>query len=246
MYQLIDFINPQGSIAFTDRIDKIQLNLKQVEPLKRNIEQQRLTNKNAISCITVIGRWIVIYQSNLTNDDDTIMHFIDCRIDIEPIANGNIFSEKTIQGIKTIKSEYDKVYNDNLDTVELTFAEPFEKILRPNLFFCDNNEIVLQKARQLGTFPIIETLKEGDRVKVTIVDEKVIVDNNRILNVYALIHFGGHSEERKDENGFAYVKIFDLLNNPQNIDDFQKAIEGAGGKFERAFFMEKFAIDRLN
>ena len=246
MYQLIDFINPQGNIAFTDRIDKIQLNLKQVEPLKQNIQQQKLTNKNAVSCITVLGRWIVIYQSNLTNDNDTIMHFIDFRIDIAPIANDNIFSEKTIQGIRTIQSEYDKVYNDKLDTVELTFAEPLEKVLKPNLFICDNNDFVLLKAKELGALPIIETLKVGDRVKVAFVDEKVIIDDKTITNVYALIHFGGHSEERKNENGFAYIKILDLLNNLQNIDDFQKAVEGAGGKFDRAFFIDKFTVDRLN
>lgn len=246
MYQLIDFINPQGNIAFTNRIDKIQLNIKQVGHLIQNIDQQKSTNKNAVSCVTVLGRWIVIYQSNLINHDDTIMYFIDFRIDVELIEKENLFSKKTIQGIKTIQSEYDKIYSTKLDTVELTFAEPLERVLKPNLFICDNNDLVLQKAKELGTLPIIETLMEGDRVKVALVDERVIIDNKTITNVYALIHFGGSSEERINENGFSYIKIFDLLNNVQNIDDFQKAIEGAGGKFDRVFFMDKFTIDRLN
>lgn len=245
-YLLIDFVNPDGNIASTTRLDKINHNIEQIEPLKKNINQQKLTNKNGVSIITVFGRWILIYQSNVTADKNTVMYFIDFRIDITPIANGNVFSEKTIQGIKQTQSKYDKEYSSSLDTVELTYAEPFEKVLKPNLFFCDNDHLVLDKAKQLGALPIIETLKEGDRVKVALVDDKVTFDDKKIVNVYALIHFGGHSEEKKHENGFAYLKLFDLLNNLDIIDDFQKAIEGAGGKFDRAVFIERFTKERLN
>lgn len=174
------------------------------------------------------------------------MHFVDFRINIDSYESNKIFSENVINGIKQIQSQYDKVYNNKLDTVELTFAEPFEKILKPNLFICDNDNLVLDKAKQLGVLPIIEKLKDADRIKVVLVDDKVIFDGKTITNVYALLHFAGYSEERKNENGFAYLKLFDLLNNLDKIDDFQKAVEGAGGKFDRGFFMERFTNKRLN
>ena len=72
------------------------------------------------------------------------------------------------------------------------------------------------------------------------VDEKINSDESIIINIYAIIHFGG------ENNGFAYIKLFDLKNNLDKIDDFQKAIEGTGGKFDRSFFMEKFTKDKLN
>lgn len=246
MYLLVDFINPQGNIALSERLDKIEHNLNQIEPLKQNIKQMKATNKNAISCMTVFGRWIIIYQSNLTNDEDTMMHFIDFRVDIEPIDKNKIFSEKAIQGIKTIQRKYLEVFSDNLNTVELSFAEPFEKVLKPNLFICDDNEFVLRKAKELGALPVIEILKEGDRAKVVLLDDKVVIDGKTITNIYALMHFGGHSEEQKNENGFAYLKLFDLLENFENLDDFQKIVEVAGGEFDRAFFINKFNISSLN
>ena len=246
MYQLIDFLNPTADIGIAERIDKINHNISQVEVLKQNIEQQKANNKNAVICMTVLGRWIVVYKSNLTNDDDTIMYFLDFRIEAELFLQQDIFSEKIISGIKQIQTEYDKVYNDSIDNFELTFAEPFEKILKPNLFVCDNDNIVLDTAKRLGALPIIKNLKEGNTVKVTLIDEKIKLEDKSILNIYALIHFGGHGEESRNENGFAYIKLFDLINNLDKINDFQKFIEGAGGKFDRIFFTERFTNERLN
>ena len=246
MYQLIDFLNPQGTIALTDKIDKINYNLSQVEPLKQNIELQKASNKNSVTCMTVLGRWIIVYKSNLLNDADTIMYFIDFRTDTESFIKNDVFSKDTILGIEKIQNQYDIVFNEKLDTVQLSFAEPFEKILQPNLFICDNDEIVIETAKRLGAFPIIEKLKNGDKIKVVLIDDKIILEGITFTNIYALIHFGGHDENQKNDNGFAYIKLFDLPNNLDKIDDFQKAIEGTGGKFERGFFMDRFTTDRLN
>jgi hypothetical protein len=146
----------------------------------------------------------------------------------------------------TLQTRYDSVFTEKLDIVELTLAEPFEKVIKTNLFACDNDEIVLSKAKSLGVLPMIESLKDGDKVKVVLVDERLKVDNDNVTNIYALIHFGGHSEERESDNGFAYIKIYDLLNNFDRVKDFEIAIENAGGKFDRAFFMERFDKHKLN
>jgi hypothetical protein len=51
-----------------------------------------------------------------------------------------------------------------------------------------------------------------------------------------LIHFDGHAGERASENGFAYLKIYDLLKSFDMIDDFQVAIEEAWGNLTEAFY----------
>lgn len=246
MFLLIDFINPQESRAFTTRLDKIKRNVDLIEPLKSSIEQQKQTRKEAFSSITVCGRWLVVYQANISNDKDTIMHFVDFRIDLASRGEEEIFSPNTLQHLVTLQEKYDAVFTDKMDTVELTLAEPFETVIKGDIFVCDDDEIVICKAKELGAFSMIETLVGNDRVKVTITDEKQTIDKEIVTNIYAFIHFGGHGEEKKHENGFLYLKIFDLQNNLNKIDAFQNAIEEAGGKFDRAFFTERFDKTKLN
>jgi hypothetical protein len=247
MYQLIDFINPQGNIALTEKLDKIEFNIGQVEPFRQNVLEQRKKNKNGVICMAPMGRWIVIYREDIKSGNNICMYFIDFNVDTGNLADLNIFSENVLLTISRMQNEYfDKVYNETHNNVELIFAEPYEKVVLPNLFSCDSDEKVLAKAKELGALPIISTLKEGDRVKVALVDEKITSEDKIITNVYALIHFGGHEEERKHDNGFAYIKLFDLMNNLDRVIDFQNAIEGAGGKFDRVFFIEKFTNGRLN
>jgi hypothetical protein len=246
MFLLIDFINPQGARAFTSRLDKIKSNVELIEPLKASIEQQKQTRKEAFSSITVFGRWLVVYQANVSDDENTIMHFIDFRVDLTSHGQEEIFSDNTLKNLVTLQTRYDTVFTDKMDKVELTLAEPFETVVKGNIFACDNDDIVIAKAKELGVFPMIENLIGNDKVKVSIADEKQTVDNEIITNIYAVIHFGGHGEERKHDNGFAYLKIYDLQNNFDKIDDFQKSIEAVGGKFDRAFFMERFDKHKLN
>lgn len=246
MFLLTDFINPQGNISFVNRLDKIKHNLNIIKPLKENIEKQSANSKKAFTTLTVFGRWIIGYKSNGLNDNGTIMYFIDFRIDISSFGSSNVFSQDTLKNLMELQNSYDTVFENEMDYVELTLAEPFEKVLKENLFACDSDEIVLSKAKSLGVLPMIETLKTGDRVKVVVADEKLKIDNNNITNVYALIHFGGHSQERKHDNGYFYIKIYGLLNNYDKIKDFEAAIEKAGGKFDRAFFMERFDKNKLN
>jgi len=243
---LIDYLSPDENIGITEQLDKIKHNINQVEVLKKNIAEQKKNNKNSVSFITVLGRWIIFFHSNLTDDKNTSMHFFEYSLDTKILKKADIFSDKVLAGIEQTQLKYYEVFNDKLDTFELSFAEPFEKVLKPNLFLCDIDDLVLHKAKELGVLPMIEKLKKGDRVKVVLIDEKITIDNNIITNIYALIHFGGHSDEQKNENGFAYIKLFDLINNIDKIVDFQKAIEGTGGKFNRASFMERFTKDKLN
>lgn len=246
MFQLIDFLNPQGTIGITENLYKIEFNLGHAEVLKKEIENRKQDYKNSVSIVVPLGRWILIYQNNLLEENSAIMYFVDFRVDADNFLRSNIFTFNIVNGIKQIQSEFDSKYNDSFDTVELTFAEPHEFVLKPNLFICRDDDKVLQIADKLGAFPAIQNLKPGDRVKVNMVDEKVIIDDRPTVHVYALIHFGGHNEENNIENGFTYIKLYDLLRNPDRIDDFLFAVKGTGVDFETGLLIEKFTKERLN
>jgi hypothetical protein len=74
-------------------------------------------------------------------------------------------------------------------------------------------------------------------------DEKIEDGDVLTVNAYALIRFAKTATE---EAGFGYLKLYDLTNNYDLIDDFAKALEQLGGKFDRAVFVEKFNPVRWN
>lgn len=242
MYLLIDFINPQKNVAITEDLDKIQFNVEQIQPLKENIEEQRRTKKVAFACVTVVGRWIIVYSANVGDNKSATLKFIDFRIDVDELASA--IPESTIRGMKQIQKQYDEVFTSNIDTVELTYAEIHEKVLRENLFYADEDIFVLTKAKKLGAFEAISSLKSSDGTKVVLADEREILNDSPMVNAYAFINFGEHEE--KEESGFAYLKIFDLKNNFDRVNDFQRAIEQLGVKFDRAIFTERFGPEKLN
>jgi len=126
---LVDFINEQGVMAFASNPDKIIYNLNLIPPLKQNIAEQKKIRKDAFSAISVAGRWIVVYKANVEDNENTMMHFIDFRIDIDSQSTNEIFSTTAINGIKTIQNQYDDIYTPKHDTVELQLTFPFSNSL---------------------------------------------------------------------------------------------------------------------
>lgn len=145
--------------------------------------------------------------------------------------------------MKVLQFRYDGVYEDAMDIYDLTYWQTGEKVLKGNLVACDVDVQVLGKAKDLGALPMIQTLNPPDKIKMTLVDEKIKDGNSLMVNAYALIHFGATPTE---SNGFAYLKLYDLLNNFDLIDEFVKTLESLGVKFNRAILMEKFTPERLN
>ncbi|MBK9638153.1 MAG: hypothetical protein IPO63_10180 [Bacteroidetes bacterium] len=244
MYLHIDFINPQKNVARTEDLDKIRFNIELIAPFKERIKDLKKTKESAFSCMTIVGRWIVIYKTNVLNDHNTTLKFIDFRINVDELNED--FSENTIKGVKQIQTEYNNEFIPSLDNVELTFAETHEEIIKENLFFTDQDVLVVRKAKKLGVLEIIGNLKVEDGLKVAFVDEKESLNDKEIVNRYAFINFGEHHENKKHENGLAYLKIFDFSNNFDIINDFQLAIENLGVKFDRALFVDKFGPEKLN
>lgn len=244
MHFLIDFINPQGSIAFTTILDKIKNNLSLIESLKKSVDELKKTKTGPFTSITVYGRWLILYQAIPTSDDETMMYFVDFRIDLDSSESAQVFSQNTLNSFKTLQSRYDSVFQPKHDTAELTYAEPYEKIIKPNFFTCDNDDIVLQKAKALGVLTAIENLNDKETIRVGISDEKITIDKKTITNLYAIMHLGGN--ENQNDNGYIYLKIYDLANNFDKVDDLEIAINGAGGNFDRGFFMERFDTTKLN
>lgn len=174
------------------------------------------------------------------DDKDTMMHVIDFRIDMSGKDNEIIFSINTLNSIIQLQEQYDKVFEDKYDTVELSYAECNELIIKPNFFCCDSNSTVLQKAKELDVLPGIESSPGNGRVKVVLVEEKLTRDGELLTHLYAFLHFCG------EDGGFAYLKIYDLLRNLDRIDDLQNGIEGVGGNFDRVYLMDKFNMAKMN
>ncbi|MBK9722015.1 MAG: hypothetical protein IPO78_10425 [Saprospiraceae bacterium] len=247
MYQLIDYLNPEGNIAITQELNKIDFNLSRIVELNQNIEFAKAISNISTSAVTALGRWIIVYHSNVIDNKNTAMYFLNIDLDANLFEDNKVFPSNIIDRIRKIQQKYSLIDITKIDSVELTFAELHEIVLKPNLFSCKEDSIVLKTAERLGAFPIIENLKEGDRVKVTLVDERIMVDEKEVIHVYAFVHFGGHSEEYEHENGFIYIKLFDLHRNPERIEDFLVLVEGtSGGNFDRVLFFEKFSKERLN
>jgi len=70
-----------SSQAFRTNAEKIQLNVTLVPGLKESVAGQLKTRPGAFSTITVFGRWIVVYQSDVTDESETMMHFLNFRMD---------------------------------------------------------------------------------------------------------------------------------------------------------------------
>lgn len=97
-----------------------------------------------------------------------------------------------------IQTKYDTVFHSKMDKVELTLAEPFETVVKENFFACYNDDICYSQSQRIRSIANDWKLNWRQQIKITIVDEKQTVDNEIITNIYAIIHFGGHGEERKN------------------------------------------------
>jgi hypothetical protein len=238
MNLLIDFINKEETKSYTTRPDKIYYNFGLTGVLDQYVTELQKRKETTISLITLFGRWIIIFQGGDINIDDSVMHIIDFRIDLKTEYRAGFFSQDIIDAFTDIQTSYSKVFSEDSDFVKCTYAEPYEKDLKPNLFLCEDNEMVFQKAETLGILSTVENLSNDDEVKVLIAEEKVTVENNNVVNLYAIINFGG--------SNFGYLKIYDLHNNLERLDDFQTSIEQTGVKFDRSFILKYFTKEVLN
>lgn len=242
LYLLIDFINPGKTFGMTTDLEKIKFNVVQIPGVAESIENKMKSASEAISVITVCGRWIVVYQANVGSEEDTILYFVDFRIEVEPFE-GQVFSQKAIAGIKQLQQRYDNAFKPAMDTVELSFAEVHENVIKPNLFACGVDEIVLKKAKELSVLPTIQPSVDDGRVRVTLSDDWEEKDGEMLLHIYALIRFSKTDEE---ESGYGYIRAYDVQNNRDLIDDFWEAVQKAGGDFERSYLIERFTNAKLN
>ncbi len=188
MNLLVDYISESRVRAVTTNPEKIVYNLNYIPELKQSIDKQAKTKQDAFSIVTVVGRWLLVYTANTQDDDNTVMHFIDFRVEIDEDNIGDIFSTNTIHGMKSIQLQYDNVFTPKLDTVELQLAPSFP----PHLIkewesdLCINFAIAL--ARKTGwilhtdawinSIDQNESVPEGERVNL-----RVYVGDN-LTNVF--------------------------------------------------------------
>jgi hypothetical protein len=238
MNLLIDFINKEGTKGYTTRPDKIYHNLCLMGILEQYITELQKRKETTFSFMTFFGRWIIIYQGGDINIDDAVMHIVDFRIDLKTEYNAAIFSQDIMDGFVDIQTSYTKVFTADADFIDLSYAEPYEKVVKPNLFVCESNEMVFEKAASLGILQAVEDLSKDNDVKVLIAQEKVTVENSNVINMYAIINFEGSE--------FIYLKLYDLHNNLERLDDFQTSIEQTGVKFDRSFALKYFTKEVLN
>jgi len=241
----VDFLSDQSVFAIVDKLEKITANLDKVEPLRTNINQKRKNAIKGVSVVTVYGRWIVVYIENILNQEDTQMYFFDFRFDIQQLVEG-MFSESVANSILTTQARYDEAFKDKYDTAELTLAELHEVVIQENLFACNLDEKVLEKAKVLGVLPILQTLKDGDTLKVCFADEIEKNEHYTIKNIYALVRFGGHIPRNNSDNGFVYIKLRDVQSNTGLIEIFLEKVKQTGVQFDRISILERFTTARLN
>jgi hypothetical protein len=241
-YLLIDFINPEGLVGVTKNSGKIKCNIPLIKGLQDQIDVLRKTSKSSFVTMMVAGRWIMVYMGNVENDENDVMIFVDFRSDFELPIIKQVFTTDAFNNIRKMQTEYKRVFTSQLDTVELSYAEPYEKVLTGNLFACHNDNIVLAKARQLGALFMTSPIGKNT-AKVSLVDEKLIINDIQTVNVYALIQFG---ETNGEKSGYTYLKLYDLVRNFRQANEFLTAIEGIDTNFDRAFFMEKYTPEKWN
>ncbi|WP_428330301.1 hypothetical protein [Mucilaginibacter sp.] len=241
---LADYIHPQKLMGYTTEISKIASNLSLVKPLADNVKEKAATGQHTpFTQMTVSGRWIVVYTANGVNDEDTMMYFTDFRVELDASAISHMVSANSLGNMKVLQFRYDGVYKDTMDVFDITYCNTGERILKSNLVVCDSDQQVLDVAKALNVLPMITSVKDSDKIKVVMADEKIEDGDILTVNAFALIRFAKTATEQA---GFGYLKLYDLTNNYALIDDFAKALEQLGGKFDRAVFVEKFNPVRWN
>jgi hypothetical protein len=237
MNLLIDFINKEGTKGYASRPDKIYSNFCLLGVLDQYVAELQKRKGETVSIMTLFGKWIIIFQGGDINTDDSVMHTIDFRTDLKTEYRPGFFSDEIMEAFVDIQTNYSKVYTKDADFIELTYAEPHEKVVKSNLFLCEGNEMVFQKAETLGILGNVKNMSEDGEMKVLIAQEKIIVENNDVINLYAIINF--------QESEYVYLKIYDLENNLERLDDFQTSIELTGVKFDKSLlkYLTKEALN---
>jgi len=239
-----DYIHPQNLMAYSSDMEKINFNLGYIKMLTDAIQQKKRSSPGqAFTQIAVAGRWLVVYTENGIDETNTMMYFTDFRTELDDSVISKIVPSNVLGNMKVMQFRYDEVYKESMDIFEVSYWSPSEQILRRNLVTCDNDDTVLAKANELGALVTLQTLNEPDTLKVILVDEKIQEGDLLTVNSYAMIHFG---KTENEGSGFAYLKIYDLLNNFDLAEDFLNTLEKLGGKFDRVFFMEKLKPERWN
>jgi hypothetical protein len=241
---LADYIHPQKLMGYSNDIVKINTNLGYMKTLSDAIRNKKRSSPGQpFTLINVAGRWLIVYTENGIDDTNNMMYFTDFRTELDDSVISKIVPANVLANMKVMQFRYDEVYKESMDIFEVSYWHHGEQILRRNLVTCDDDDIVLAKANELGALVTLQTLNEPETLKVILVDEKIQEDDLLTVNSYAMIHFG---KTEKEESGFAYLKIYDLLNNFDLAEDFLNTLEKLGGKFDRVFFMEKFKPERWN
>lgn len=240
----VDYIHPQKTLAWASDLSNISANLLALPVINENIAAKKAVNSGRpFTLIGIAGRWLVLYSANGVDEDDTMLYFVDFRIELDDSAVSHVLSANAITNLKSLQTQCDPVYTDKMNTYEVSYANEQEKILKPNLVSCEDDNIVLAKAKALGALHILKTAESKNQFQVSLVDEMIDEGDYKTKNIYALVHFNATATE---PGGFLYIKLYDIANNLDLLDDFTKALKQFGGKFDRAFLMEKFMPERWN
>jgi hypothetical protein len=128
-----------------------------------------------------------------------------------------------------------------MDTIELSYAEAYENIIKSNLFACSKDDVIVKKAEEQGVLPTLNV--KDNKVRVTLSEDWQERDGEQLLHIYAFIRFSATADE---PSGYAYIKVYDAKRNQHLIDDFVDAVEKAGGTFEHSYLVERFKKAKMN
>jgi hypothetical protein len=210
----------------------------------------KTTKKPRLVMVFDCSNYIVSLNIDLTTRKQSFMHFFDMNINISFVLNETpvkqLFSKQEIDGIL----KYQKILHQNKqvtyrESVFFTIADlhelPSSKF--DNIFLCNNDEIVIKKAKELGVYIAIQ---RTDLPQQTALIHEVKTDkqNNKILDLYCFSHFEKH--ENQDDNGFMYIRFHNAIPNLDKVDNFFNMIFELVGDVDKAIFMETLENFKMN
>ena len=235
-----NFIFSDKTVVYTRDHDKIEKNLQNFPDFHKKMQFAKATKKPRLSLIFDCSKYIVCLNMDLSVRKKSLMYFFDLNINLKSILTESpikqIFSNQEINKIL----EYQKQLLQNIhitqrEGVFFTLADHFELPSNStNIFTCFDDNIVIEKAKQLGAYYAIQRTDLPQQIAL-LHEIKIDKLNNEILDLYCFVHF--EEKVNPSDNGFLYIRFHDAVTNPDKIEDFLKIIIQTVGDIERAFLI---------
>lgn len=242
----VDTLDSEKTFGLIVDLRKIERLINLIPDFKTKINSIKPVEKQILTITTDIDRYVIVYLKDF-QANSTVIYVIDCNFDLSSsavIQEFKPFSDKLTNQIKQYQNEIKK--NIKETQVVLTDADLDELPTNfEGIFCCNVDSVVIKKAKDLGVLCAIENVKPNEGRMTVIADECLVNKfNNRIVNIYCIIHWDNQID--KKDNGYMYIKLRDLVNNIDKIEHFEESLKPLIGDINRAILLEKIDKYKIN